>query len=128
MYLPERLHKVRIATKKLRYALELDAELAKVRSTPELRQLRKTQDLLGHLHDLQVLIDRTREEQASLTPPDVNVWRGLDGLIGTLEDQCRRLHGRYLHDTEALLQICSRLSGHEGARVPKSKARSRASS
>jgi CHAD domain-containing protein len=111
VYLPERLHAVRIAIKKLRYAVELDAELAGVRATPALTELRRAQDVLGRLHDLQVLIDRTREEQASLSPPDLRVWRELDLLVGALEDDCRRLHGRYVHDSAALLARCSALAG-----------------
>ena len=70
VYLSERLHAVRIAVKKLRYALELSVDVAGQKSTPELTQLRRAQEVLGRLHDLQVLIDRMRETQASLTPPD----------------------------------------------------------
>ena len=74
-----------------------------MKSSPDLTQLRRAQDILGRLHDLHVLIDRTREAQASLTPPDVNVWRQLDALVASLEDSCRRLHGRYMKDRDALL-------------------------
>jgi CHAD domain-containing protein len=115
VYLPERLHAVRIAIKKLRYAMELDAELANVKSSPGLAQLRREQDVLGRLHDLQVLIDRTREEQASLSPPDLRVWRELDVLVAALEDDCRRLHGRFVHDAPALQALCSSLAGREQA-------------
>jgi CHAD domain-containing protein len=111
VYLAERLHDVRIAVKKLRYALELSTEVAQMKSNPELRQLRRAQDVLGRLHDLQVLIDRTREAQGPVTPPDVNVWRDLDALVASLEDNCRRLHGRYMKDRDALLALCTRLSG-----------------
>jgi CHAD domain-containing protein len=111
VYLAERLHVVRIAVKKLRYALELSADVAHVKSTPDLRQLRRTQDILGRLHDLQVLIDRAREAQASLTPPDVGAWRELDALVAALEDDCRRLHGRYMNEREALFALCARLAG-----------------
>ena len=111
VYLPERLHDVRIAVKKLRYALELSTEVAQMKSNPELRQLRRAQDVLGRLHDLQVLIDRARQAQGPVTPPDVNVWRDLDALVASLEDNCRRLHGRYMKDRDALLALCTRLSG-----------------
>jgi CHAD domain-containing protein len=110
-YLPERLHDVRIAVKKLRYALELSADVTRVKSSPDIRQLRRAQDILGRLHDLHVLMDRTREVQASLTPPDVNVWRHFDALVASLEDDCRRLHGRYMRDVAALVALCLRLSG-----------------
>ena len=109
MYLSERLHVVRIAVKKLRYALELSADVAGQKTTPELTQLRRAQEVLGRLHDLQVLIDRTRETQASLTPPDLAAWRELDRLVVSLDEDCRRLHGRYMHDSPSLEAICVRL-------------------
>jgi hypothetical protein len=58
-----------------------------------------------------MLMDRTREAQASLAPPDVSVRRQLDVLVASLEDNCRRLHGRYMHDAPALFVLCVRLSG-----------------
>jgi CHAD domain-containing protein len=111
VYLPERLHDVRIAVKKLRYALELSVEVARVKASPDLKQLRRTQDVLGRLHDLHLLMDRARDAQALLTPPDINVWRQLDALVTSLEDSCRRLHGRYMKDRNALLTLCADLSG-----------------
>ena len=127
VYLAERLHAVRIAVKKLRYALEVAAEAAHVKSSPDLKQLRRVQDVLGRLHDLQVLIDRARDVQASLTPPDINAWRELDGLVVALEEDCRRLHGRYMHDRDALLALCARLSGRmsEAKEVRSQKAKVR---
>ena len=111
LYLSERLHAVRIAVKKLRYALELSVDVSRGRSNPDLRQLRRTQDILGRLHDLEVLIGRAREVQASLMPPDITSWRELDALIAALEDDCRRLHGRYMADRDVLFALCGRLSG-----------------
>ena len=111
VYLAERLHIVRIAVKKLRYALELAADADHVKSSPDLKQLRRAQDILGRLHDLQVLVDRAREVQASLAPPDLNARRELDVLVVALEEDCRHLHGRYMQDRDALLELCARLSG-----------------
>ena len=70
LYLPERLHAVRIALKKLRYAREVVAEAAGLDMKAELRSLKRSQDILGRLHDMQVLLDRIRQLQASLTPAD----------------------------------------------------------
>jgi CHAD domain-containing protein len=123
VYLAERLHAVRISVKKLRYALELATEAAQVKSSPDVRQLRRVQDVLGRLHDLQVLIDRARDVQASLTPPDITAWRELDGLVVALEEDCRRLHGRYMHDAAALMALCSRLSGNLEGKSQKVKLR-----
>ena len=122
VYLPERLHAVRIALKKLRYAVELAAEIAGQQTTPELRTLKRGQDLLGRLHDLQVLIDRVRQLQASLTPPDLVAWREFDELVTSLENDCRRLHARYMRARPALLAICDR----DGARPSASAVRRRA--
>jgi CHAD domain-containing protein len=116
VYLQERLHRVRIAVKKLRYGLELQAEAAGVKTTPDLRALKGMQNLLGRLHDLQVLIDRVRQVQASLTP-DLSARRDLDTLIIALDQSCRRLHARYVGDRQRVLEICER--------VAKGAARSR---
>ena len=122
VYLAERLHTVRIAVKKLRYALELAAQAEHVKSNPDLKQLRRVQDILGRLHDLQVLIDRARDVQASLTPPDITAWRELDGLVVGLDEDCRRLHGRYMHDAPALTALCTRLTGSGEVRSPEGRS------
>ena len=110
VYLPERLHAVRIELKKLRYALELSAELAgHKKTTPMFHTLRREQNVLGRMHDLQVLIDQVREVQASLSPPNVGAWRELDALVVALEDDCRRLHGRYVRERDKLMSITNRL-------------------
>jgi CHAD domain-containing protein len=106
----------------MRYAVELSAEIAGQQTTPELRTLKRGQDLLGRLHDLQVLIDRVRQLQASLTPPDLVAWREFDALITSLENDCRRLHARYMRARPALLAVCDR----DGARPPASAVRRRA--
>ncbi|HWF84721.1 MAG TPA: CHAD domain-containing protein [Vicinamibacterales bacterium] len=118
VYLPERLHTVRIAVKKLRYALEIAAEAASERTT-ELRVLERAQTLLGRLHDLQVLMDRVRQVQASLMPPNIATWRELDAVTTALENSCRRLHARYMRDRAALNVLVE----HFAARPPRHAAR-----
>jgi CHAD domain-containing protein len=54
---------VRIAVKRLRYALEIRATLRGARASTQLRQLRALQDLLGRAHDLHVLAERLRHVQ-----------------------------------------------------------------
>jgi len=115
VYIPERLHTVRIALKKLRYALELSNDVSGARGGADLRTLKKVQDLLGRMHDLQVLIDRVRQVQASLAPPNVAVWRDLDALVATLEDDCRRLHARYMRTRDSLVELAGRLGGQSSA-------------
>jgi len=111
VYLPERLHGVRIALKKLRYAAELLAEMSgATHAQPALRTLKRGQALLGRMHDLQILIDRTREVQASLNPPNRSVWHELDAVVGTLEDECRRLHGRFARQRAVLNATVTRMA------------------
>jgi CHAD domain-containing protein len=110
MYVPDRIHGVRLAMKKLRYGLELTAEAAGLKETPDLRALKRGQELLGRLRDLQVLMERVRREQAATTSPDLAAWRELDALAATLENSCRRLHARYVRQRTTLSSICDRLS------------------
>jgi CHAD domain-containing protein len=104
MYEPERLHQVRIAAKKLRYAMELAAESG-IRSAARcVRTIKRAQDTLGRLHDLQVLqgyVAAAQGESASPTPPD----SGLEKIALLLEGECRHLHARYLSSVPALLEV-----------------------
>lgn len=113
VYLPDRLHVVRIALKKLRYALELAPPSLPDRATA-LRTLKRVQELLGRMHDLQVLMERVREAQASLTPPSLGAWRELNELVIALEDMCRRLHARYVRE-RVPLEALTRRVGSTGA-------------
>jgi hypothetical protein len=61
------------------------------------------------MQDLQVLIERVRGLQSSLTPPDPAAWRELDALVTALEHSCRRLHARYVRERTALTLLCDRL-------------------
>jgi CHAD domain-containing protein len=115
VYLHERLHAVRLAVKKLRYAIELAADADGMASNVDLVTLRRAQEVLGRIHDLQVLTDHVRQAQASLTPPDVMVWREFDALVTSLEHECRRLHARYVRDSARLLALCDRLSARASA-------------
>jgi CHAD domain-containing protein len=110
VYLPERLHRVRIAVKKLRYAVELAAEAGRPSMGAALRALKRSQDVLGRMHDLQRLIERTHAQQASLTPPQLSVWRSCDALATSLEDECRRLHARYVRASAGLTALAEALT------------------
>jgi CHAD domain-containing protein len=116
VYLPERLHAVRISLKKLRYGLELRAEASREPDSSDLIGLKRGQALLGRMHDLQVLINRVRWVQGALTPPDVIVWRELDALVTSLEKSCRRLHARYMRERPGLLALCDRYKTRAAAR------------
>ncbi|MEP7304917.1 MAG: CHAD domain-containing protein [Acidobacteriota bacterium] len=112
VYLAERVHTVRIVLKKFRYAAELKAEMSGDGTwADDLAGLKRAQRLLGRLRDRQVLMDRVRQLQASLTPPDLGLWRALDSLLIAVEKECRRLHARYLRNAPELLRWCDRIAG-----------------
>ena len=118
IYLPDRLHDVRIAIKKLRYAMELVHSLSRSRAVARLRTLRQAQDLLGRMHDLEMLIARTRTVQGSASAPNLKVSADLDRLVRMLENECRQLHGRYMASREALLKTCAdAVAGAHGGRA-----------
>jgi len=123
LYLPERLHAVRVAVKKLRYAVEVATEAAGARPGADLRVLARGQELLGRMHDLQVLNEHVRRTQASLTPSSVTVWRDFDALIGSIEDECRRLHARYMRMRDALGAVAAPHA--QQTSVPTTRAQTR---
>ena len=110
IYLPDRLHFVRIRVKKLRYAIEIARELRGSRAMSQLRTLKRAQDLLGHMHDLEVLIARTRAVQSTATLRDLKASGDLDQLVRRLEMECRQLHVRYMNERKALLAICDHVA------------------
>jgi CHAD domain-containing protein len=126
MYLPDRLHNVRIAIKKLRYTLELDAGSrdGRPRNAAALRTLRNMQDLLGRMHDLEVLIARTRSIQSSPGASTLKMSADLDRLVRRLETECRQLHGHYMAGRPKLSTLCDRLmkTGERSDRAGSSAA------
>lgn len=113
VYAPEQLHGVRIALKKLRYSLELSSEARPRQTAADLASLTNAQDLLGGLHDLEMLLIRVRETQASLPASDQKAWRDFDTLVRAVEDDCRQLHADYMRDRARLLAIADRMSRRE---------------
>ena len=116
IYLPDRLHEVRIAVKKLRYAMEIVRDLSGSRATVRIMQLKRAQDLLGRIHDLEVLIVRTRAIQGSSNAPTLRVSADMDQLVRRLETECRQLHGRYIAMRASLLSICDYAAGASSRR------------
>jgi CHAD domain-containing protein len=117
LYLPDRLHAVRVAAKKLRYAMEIERELRRSRATARVTQLKRLQDLLGRMHDFEVLIDRTRQVQTEHAGSDRNLTLELDTLVRALEAECRRDHATYMRRRASILKLCDLLTA-DGA--PKS--------
>ena len=126
IYLPDRLHDVRVAVKKLRYALEVSRELSASKSVAPLRTLKQVQDLLGRMHDLEVLIARVRGLQGSSHAPTLRVSANLDRLVRRLETECRQIHGQYVTVRRKLLAICDAAEKAAAARNAGSPAASAA--
>jgi CHAD domain-containing protein len=106
IYLPDRLHRVRVEAKKLRYALEIQRELTRARAMVGLARLRSEQDMLGRMHDLEILIDKARVVQGTLHPRDRRGMSELNKLIRVLEEECREGHAAYMRGRPALLKLC----------------------
>jgi len=117
IYLPDRLHEVRIAVKKLRYALELARDVKARRGSGQLRTLKDVQTLLGRMHDLEVLIARVRAVQGAPHAPTLRLSGDLDRLVRRLETECRQLHGHYMSARRALLAICVHVSRSRAAQL-----------
>jgi CHAD domain-containing protein len=100
LYAPDRIHDVRIAVKKLRYALEIAHDAGVARAGILVRVLKKHQERLGRLHDLQMLLKRVREAEAS---PVVGLRvNDLTAYAETLERDCRRLHAAFVEHRNEL--------------------------
>jgi hypothetical protein len=106
LYVPERLHAVRIATKKLRYVLEVAEEAGIQRVSGLIQALKDNQGTLGRLHDLQSLLEHARSVHASIETKRSRA--DLDGLVQSLERRCRRLHAEFVMRHEDLLRVCDR--------------------
>jgi CHAD domain-containing protein len=103
VYSPERLHRVRIWTKKLRYALEIAGDAGVAAALPLIRILKRHQERLGHLHDLQMLLKHVREAEVSS-----GVGSRLDDLTAytdSLERECRELHAGFVEHRAELASV-----------------------
>jgi CHAD domain-containing protein len=102
IYAPEGLHQVRIAAKKLRYSLEIAHESGAVSCTEALRAIKRAQESLGRLHDLQILQHHIAAVGAAPRPRRATPDAALAVLSRQVEDKCRHLHGRYVAGLPAL--------------------------
>ena len=100
VYFPNRTHRVRVETKKLRYLLELMTHAADARLA--VKRLKRIQAVLGDLHDRQVLLDIVRK--ARVIPR-----RDRDGLCASLDAQCQELFQDYLVERPSLVDVCEKV-------------------
>jgi CHAD domain-containing protein len=110
VYAPEGLHRVRIAAKKLRYGLELAADSGTKQAAVHVRAIKRAQDMLGRLHDLQVLETHVAAVQAAPPPGRAPSRAALDELARHVEDQCRHLHGRYVAAAPGLREAAAAIA------------------
>lgn len=112
LYASGPLHLVRIATKKLRYGVELAGELRLGATAAALRALKRQQELLGTIHDLEVLTGFADKAIAEL-PGRVRPAR----LVGDWHRECRELHARYLRSRPSIVRIAEAAGGPLAAKV-----------
>ena len=104
---PEGLHQVRISAKKLRYALEIADESGAAPGAEALRIIKRVQDTLGRLHDLQVLQHHVAAVGAAPRKGRSTPDAGLAVLARLIEDECRHRHGRYVAALPGLVAAVS---------------------
>ena len=102
-YHPGPLHEIRIAVKKLRYVLEITAEIGLARLVRTLRTLKTAQESLGRLHDLDVLM--TSLQSVPGAAPGKDLQHAGAAAVAAIEAESRVLHRRYLRSRAALLRI-----------------------
>jgi len=115
LYASDRLHLVRIAAKQLRYVLELVDELAGVGTARPVATLKKAQDLLGRLHDLEILAAYARRARAS--GPDEAAAGPSSRLLSLIEQETRELHADYLRRVPDLRRVVDDCTGHLAQRL-----------
>lgn len=107
MFIVERVHGVRIEAKRLRYALELVGELRLAPTAPLVARLKAVQEILGELHDLDVL--RAHATVVHATAGADVPSAALVALARALDEEARHLHARYLRRVRALVLLTDRV-------------------
>lgn len=105
LYISDRVHAVRIATKRLRYVLELAGDTGEARTKRAVRDARSVQDTLGRLHDLEVLASLMQDLTVAAAGQP---WHApLEAARVHLERECRALHGQYVSRQEVVRGLSS---------------------
>jgi hypothetical protein len=102
-YFPNRSHSLRLAIKKLRYAMEIADTTGLWRSPAALRRLKRAQDALGGAHDRQVLLDRLQRigESSANSRDFATVSRVLEAEVEALQDRYSALRPEIIAICEA---------------------------
>jgi CHAD domain-containing protein len=92
----EALHDMRIAAKRLRYLLEITEPCFGRPARKGAKMARDLQDLLGEIHDCDVMSQRVRA-RAEAVPIDDERYIGLEALASFMEARRRVLHRQFVH-------------------------------
>lgn len=117
LYVPERLHAVRIAAKQLRYALEVAGDIRWGATASARRLLKAVQDQLGDAHDLHVLALLAGAVEVRMVTRSRTAARDLQRLERDLDRRCRLLHAGYLARRQALQALAATLGAADRRRV-----------
>src|SRR5262245_51065780 len=121
LYASEPLHAVRVAIKKLRYSLEV--AIADRRTTARaIADLTESQEILGRLHDLEVLLIWARQTYAATSLLDVAAAREHAAFVRAIEEDCRREHARYMRMRTRLIAIADRIGRPQAMRPASAPA------
>ena len=120
----EDLHDMRIAAKRLRYVLELTTPVFGEPAAEAAKRAKKLQDLLGEIHDCDVMVPRVErhierlrlddaatlreaagrasdlDPEAAREAPNRLLYRGLESLVVYLRARRDVLYGRFVREWE----------------------------
>jgi CHAD domain-containing protein len=106
----DRLHDLRIRTKKFRYSYEIYDRLHNRNLGHFLRQIKFLQDILGTIHDLFVLQEMIRNEKQSWTDPDLTqipeaLQKAFDSIAAEKTKLYAQVYPRYSRVVEKLVAM-----------------------
>lgn len=106
----ERLHDLRIRTKKFRYSFEIYDRLHDRNLGRFVRQIKFLQDILGSIHDLYVLQEMIREEKEAWKDPNLShipqaLQNAFDKVVTEKIDLYSQVYPRYSRVVEKLVAM-----------------------
>lgn len=109
VYVPDQLHAIRIATKKLRYALEWEQHIGQKAWVRERRLLEAAQEQLGEWHDLLVVLERVHRLRRTGDFPRLTLT-DFKHMAAQLERDCRARHALVLARVPGLSRVAEAAS------------------
>jgi CHAD domain-containing protein len=109
VYVPDQLHALRIAAKKLRYALEWEQQIGGKAWVRERRLLEAAQEELGDWHDRLILQERIQRLRRAGDHPR-SMTADFKHMAAELERECRVRHAAILARVPALTRLAKAAS------------------